>query len=152
MTTAVSDGLQALQCAAIDLQPARAFRIQLQKAAVRRGKAQPVRRRSAQVRLSQAQSQWGCAHAAPYLLVLIFGNSTFTVDDFCPRLPVAKRMQPPTTITISAPTTTPSTPTPPLLPSAMVPSSLHQREVMQRALFWFPPLIFCADRQFLGWE
>src|SRR6188474_3012517 len=105
-----------------------------------------------QARLSQAQSQWGCAHAAPYLLVLIFGNSTFTVDDFCPRLPVAKRMPPPTTITISAPTKTPSTPTPPLLPSAMVPSSLHQREVKQRALFWFPPLIFCADRQFLGWE
>src|SRR6476619_3513889 len=123
MTTEVSDGLEALQCAAIDLQPC----VQLQKTAVRRGKAQPARRRSAQARLSQAQSQWGCAHAAPYLLVLIFGNSTFTVDDFCPRLPVAKRMPPPTTITINAPTRTPSTPTPPLLPSAMVLSSLHQQ-------------------------
>src|SRR6478735_7486652 len=122
MTTEVSDGLEALQCAAIDLQPC----VQLQKTAVRRGKAQPARRRSAQARLSQAQSQRGCAHAAPYLLVLIFGNSTFTVDDFCPRLPVAKRMPPPTTITINAPTRTPSTPTPPL-PSAMVLSSLHQQ-------------------------
>src|SRR4029079_6079200 len=151
MTTAVSDALQALQSAAIDLQPARAFRILPQKAAVRRGKAQPARRRSAQARLSQAQSQRGCAHAAPYLLVLIFCNSTFTVDDFCPRLRVAKRRPPPTTITINAPTRTPSTPTPPL-PSAMVLSSLHQQGGYAARVVLVPRLIFCADRQFFRGE
>src|SRR4029079_140315 len=96
--------------------------------------------------------QWGCAHAAPYLLVLIFGNSTFTVDDFCPRLPVAKRMPPPTTITINAPTRTPSTPTPPLLPSAMVLSSLHQQGGYAAPVVLVPRLIFCADRQFFRGE
>jgi hypothetical protein len=61
------------------------------------------------------------------LVVLFFGNSTFTVDDFCPRLPVANKMPPPTTMTINAPIKTPSTPTPPLFPSAIVASLTNQR-------------------------
>ena len=61
------------------------------------------------------------------LVVVIFGSSTFTVDDFCPRLPVANKSPPPTMITMSAPTRTPSTPTPPLLPSAMIVASLRCR-------------------------
>jgi hypothetical protein len=58
-------------------------------------------------------------HKQSYLTpVVTFGSSSFTVVDFEPIVPVAKRIPPPTTMTISAPTSTPMTPIPPLL-SAM---------------------------------
>src|ERR1017187_4484614 len=62
--------------------------------------------------------------------VVIFGSSSFTVDDFDPIVPVAKRSPPPTTITIRAPMRTPMTPIPPLL-SAMHISSGCQLDAIQ---------------------
>src|SRR5664280_1453885 len=62
--------------------------------------------------------------------VVIFGSSSFTVDDFDPIIPVAKRSPPPTTITIRAPMRTPMTPIPPLL-SAMHISSGCQLDAIQ---------------------
>jgi hypothetical protein len=50
--------------------------------------------------------------------VVTFGSSIVTVDDFEPIVPVAKRIPPPTTMTIRAPTSTPMIPMP-LLLSAM---------------------------------
>src|SRR5450759_4136258 len=54
--------------------------------------------------------------------VVIFGSSSFTVDDFDPIVPVAKRSPPPTTITIRAPMRTPMTPIPPLLSATHISS------------------------------
>src|SRR5664280_2407775 len=62
--------------------------------------------------------------------VVIFGSSSFTVDDFDPIVPVAKRSPPPTTITMRAPMRTPMTPIPPLL-SAMHISSGCQLDAIQ---------------------
>src|ERR1044071_9083040 len=68
--------------------------------------------------------------------VVTFGHSTFRVDVFEPRLPVANSRPAPTTTTISAPTSTPRTPIPPLLPfpsaitfSSVAPMRSEERRV-----------------------